>query len=387
MHQKDCYSFFNQSKYIAGARALEHLPIELHGYDAFRPLVIANRDVTAAGLKKTFIRAFYDSDITLGGFYDNVVGPAPIGAMKDLTTLYRDRGCDSIIAVGYGPAMVTARGLNMMISLNTDDIIALAGRDTIARPLKPFFTVPTAGSWGYDMANRTFIENREFRSDYLYPDVVCLDPRMTVVKDRQRAVESAMVALTHAMESSDTTSGNPMNDAYSLAAIQFIHENLPVILKRPGNRKAGLALAYAGALAAVAFSNAPAGTAHLLGEALWRLTGTAPGLCMGILLPHAVDFMIDKKILMRKELLLAQAGMDVDAATPDTGKIDKSAELLKKLIASAEKHIPRGLAGLRIPGYIMEQAARMAEAAGAHGLNHKDYMAILTSAGGEPAAR
>jgi alcohol dehydrogenase len=387
MQKKDYYSFFNQSKYIAGTRAMDHIPIELHSYDAFRPLVIATKDVTMTGLKNKFIKAFYDSDVTLGGFYDDVADTASIGIIKDLRILYHDRGCDSIIAVGHGPAMDTAKGLNMMISLGVDDIIPLAGVDTIKSPLKPFFAVPTAKSSGYDMSNTAVIENRKFRSDFLFPDVVCLDPKMTAVKDIQKAVESAMIALTHAMEASDSEYHNPMNDAYSLAAIQFIHENLPKIMKCSCDKEAGMALAYANALAAVAFSNAPAGAAQLLGEALARLTGNAPGVCMGILLPHAVAFMIGKKILMRDELLMAQAGLDVHSNTPEKDRIKKSEVLLKQLVGSAGKYIPSSLKELKIPGYTLEEAARQAEAAGAHGLTFKDYMTILAGAGQAAAKR
>ncbi len=387
MQKKAFYSFFNQSKYLAGARALEHIPIELHSYDAVRPLVIATNDVTASGFKKIFVKAFYDSDVTIGGFYDNVGGTAAISTIKELRILFHDRGCDSIIALGRGPAMDTAKGLNMLVSLGVDDIFTLEGEDTISTPLKPFFTVPTAGSCGYDMSNMAVIEHHRFKSDFLFPDVVCLDPRMTGIKDIGRAVESAMVALTHAMEASDSTMHNPMNDAYSLAAIQFIHENLPRALKCPRDREAALALAYANALAAVAFSNSPAGAAHILGEALNKLTGNDPGVCMAILLPHATEFMVGKDILMRDELLLAQAGMDAHASTPEKDRIKESENQLKKLMASAIKYVPANLKSLRIPPYLIEQAAREAEASGSHGLSYKDYITILNNAGQAPAAR
>ena len=381
MQKKDFYSFFNQAKYLAGARALEHIPVDLKSYDAVRPLVLATKDVTRQGLKKTFIKAFYDSDITLGGFYDDIIDTAGIDQIRDLMTLFHDRGCDSIIAVGRGAVMNAAKGLNMAVSTGVTDILSLAGENTLKTPLKPFFAVPTAGACGYDMANIAVIEQRVFKSDYLFPEVVCLDPRMTAVTDIQKTVESAFVALSHAMEASETRHQNPLNDAYSLAAIQFIHENLPVTLKRPGSKHAALALAYASAMAAAAFSNAPSGVVHNLGSSLAQLTGLKPGLCMGIILPNALRYKIEKKIPVRDELVLAQAGIDVYSQTPEKIRAAKAVEILGGLTALAGKYIPASLAGLKIPGYILEDAARKAESEDTQGFTYNDYMSILTMSG------
>ncbi len=130
---------------------------------------------------------------------------------------------------------------------------------------------------GNEAANRAFVDGLVCISDFLSPDVVVVDHRMTTTAEAGPVLYSGMIALAHAVETAMSTSANPMIDAYTYGAIRLLIENLPAAVRKPSNKKNSVAVANAGALAATAFSNAPEGIAHHLAEALADCTGINRG--------------------------------------------------------------------------------------------------------------
>jgi alcohol dehydrogenase len=370
------YEFFNKSKVISGNCALEHIPIELDGYDAKKPLVITSKTVKARGLDKKFVRAFCESDVVLGAMYDGVSDYASIGMVAECAGLFRDRGCDSIIALGCGPVMDVAKGVNIAVSEKGEIIEYLNGKE-ISSHLKPFLAVPTAAVSGYEMSDMAVIDHRMIKSGFLYPDIVVVDQRMTVKNTVEDLINSSMVALAHAVEAAASPYNNPMIDAWSLGAVQYVAENLPRAIKKPGDRKSTLALVNAFALAAVAFSNAPAGMVHHLGIALEEVTGNPRGIFMGMLLPVYLSLKLSSKIDLRGELLLALAGFDVFSATPEKERGGKAVELIGRLVGDCGEKMPRTLSAMRIPEHSMKKAAERAVQLGGKSVQLKDCLAVL----------
>src|SRR5512145_2434300 len=113
MHIPEYFEFFNKTKICSGLKSLENIPFDLGGMDASRPLVITDPDTVRKGYGKVLIKSFYDSGMTIGAFFDQVHG-APLKSMlKEVAALYRDRGCDSIIALGGAASVSAAKAVNI----------------------------------------------------------------------------------------------------------------------------------------------------------------------------------------------------------------------------------------------------------------------------------
>ena len=380
MHIPDYYEFVNQTKIISGKSSLEHIPVELDGYDTRKPLVITTGALTRRGIAKKFIKAFYDSDVVLGAFYDAVHGYAGITQVRELAGLFRDRGCDSIIAIGGGEVVDVAKGVNLLVSEKTDTLMPYCDGTAVPGRLKPFLYVPTCHSTGMEMTGTATVDNQTMTSDFLIPDLVVIDPRMTVGCCSECVAETAAVALAHAVGAALDETRSPMTEAYSHSALQSLAGNLAKGIKKPKNGAASVGLANAAVMATVAFSNAPAGMAHLLSEELAKASGLSIGKHLRILLPPVMDRIAGQKNKFRNEMLLAIAGMDAYAATPEKDRAGAGIQKALQLLQPIAKVMPGSLKELKIQKYLLPEIAEKASKKSGKRFSGADCMAVLERA-------
>lgn len=111
------YEFFCPVKVIAGKAALEHIPYELTGLAAKRPMIVTDKGgVRAAGLLEPVIAACEESGLEIVSIYDDVPPDSSTSVVKDIASVYRKEKCDSIIAVGGGSAIDTGKAVNILVS-------------------------------------------------------------------------------------------------------------------------------------------------------------------------------------------------------------------------------------------------------------------------------
>lgn len=371
------YRFFSHSKIVSGSCALETIPAELESYDARKPLVITGKDITRRGLEKKLIRAFYDSGFPLGGIYDEVRDYAGIGLAQEAAHLFRERGCDSLISLGSGPITDTARAVNILVSDASGDPFRFFDGTPLAIKMKPMVLIPTCCSGGLEAGNIITLDNRQFQSDSLYPDVVILDKRMTPACSSRCAAESAVLAMDNAISALMDSKSNPMNDAFIHASLQFISQNLAKSMRRPKNKKISLAMANAGVMAGIAASNAGPGLVRLLSEELSRSTGLSRGVFTAMLLPSALVHREQQPDPLNGDLLLALKGMDVFSGTPERKRSSRGIESALDLIGMTKKIIPETLSALNIPYYKLEDAAEKAAARSHKTFSSEDCLAVM----------
>jgi alcohol dehydrogenase len=379
MQIPEYYEFSNQAKLVSGVHSLENIPYELDCYDSRKPLVITDKNASGRGIVKKFIKAFYDSAVTLGGIYDEVRGYAGISLAADAALLFRERGCDSFIALGNGPAVNLAKAANILVSENTGSLLTYFEGSPIGRGLKPLVHVPTCCATGAEVTAGAIIDNRKIASDLLFPDVVVIDPRMTRACSSRCAAESGSIALAQAFGALTGEAHNPMTDAYARSAFGFLSEYLAMGVRRPKNKKAGVALANASVMASIAFSNAGPGMTDLLADELEKSTGISRGIYMRILLPRVIALMAKKKMI-RDELFLALAGPDAYAAAPAAERPQKGADMLLELLAGIKRILPDSLKQLKVQKHLLEDAAGSVEEVISKRFSGADCLAVLEQA-------
>lgn len=352
------FTFLSHPKICSGLKALEHIPFELESLNARKPLVITSNRWDKKGLSKTLIKALYDSNIIIGALFTNAPFYPSVTIINELSQLYRDRGCDSIIALGCGGVAYIAKAVNMVVSLKTD--ILQCADITITSPLKPMIIVPTADCQGGEMAAIAYYERFEKQSDFLYPDVIVIDSRITRHANSQEVANSALTALAHAIEACGIDAPNPINDAYAHTALQFIYQYLQRTIKRPSYKDGSVAIVNAAACADTAFSNAPQGIVHVLAQVIALDTNLQAGMVMGILLRYYLADKLHTKGGIRPELLLALAGIDTYAKTPEKERQKTAYEYLIQCIDTTREFVPTTLKGLNIPRYKLKEYARLA---------------------------
>lgn len=331
------YEFFCPVKVVAGKAALEHIPYELSGLGAKRPMIITDKGVRGAGLLEPVIAACEESGLDIVSIFDDVPPDSSKAVVRDIAGIYRSEKCDSIIAVGGGSAIDTAKAVNILVSEGGDDIAAYAGAGVLKRPLKPFFVVPTTAGTGSEVTAVAVIADTEksvklpFTSSFLLPNAAIIDPRMTLTLPPHITAATAMDALTHATEAFTCMAKNPLSDAYATAAIKKISSSLLTVMDNPKDADARLELAQASTMAGIAFSNSMVGLVHALGHATGAICHLPHGLCMSLYLPYVLEYNLETIRGPLSDLLLYLDGPEAYAATPANRRAEASIAAIRRL--------------------------------------------------------
>ncbi|HRV43929.1 MAG TPA: iron-containing alcohol dehydrogenase [Smithellaceae bacterium] len=332
----DYYEFCCRVKIVAGHDALEQIPDLLIERGAKKPLIVTDKGVAGAGLIDIVSRALGDR-VHADLIADDVPPDSDLRVVNRLARLYRDSACDAILAVGGGSVMDTAKGINIVVSENAEDLMAFSGVGALKRPLKPLVAVPTTAGTGSEVTQVAVIKDHEkhlkmaFGSYFLLPDISILDSRMTLTMPPFITAMTGMDAMSHAVEAYYCLQKNPLSDAHSLAAAGMIYRYLPRVAGNPDDREGRLAMAVAACLAGIAFSNSMVGLVHNLGHATGSVCGVPHGLCMAILLPYGLEYNLHKRADTMGELLLPIAGGQVYLATPPEQRAEKVVSLIRGL--------------------------------------------------------
>lgn len=345
------YEFFCPVKVIAGKAALEHIPYELTGMAARRPMIITDKGVRAAGLLDPVIAACEESGLEIISIYDDVPPDSSTAVVRDIAGIYRSEKCDSLIAVGGGSAIDTAKAVNILVSEGGDDIAKYSGAGVIKQPLKPFLVVPTTAGTGSEVTSVAVITDTKksvklpFSSSFLLPNAAIIDPRMTLTLPPHVTAATAMDAMTHATEAFTCMAKNPLSDAYATAAIKKISGSLLKVMDNPKDTEGRLELAQASTMAGIAFSNSMVGLVHALGHATGAICHLPHGMCMSLYLPYVLEYNLETIRQPLGELLLYLDGPEVYAATPRNRRAEASISSLRKLRDELHKRckLPRTL--------------------------------------------
>ena len=357
MQIPDYFKFFNKTRIISGKKAMENIPYELKSMDAVKPLVVTDSRSVKDGAARSLIQAYGDSGLAIGAVFDGVTDYASAQIVKDAVVLFRARGCDSIIAVGSESSASTAKGINLLVSNIADDLLKIDSLPDIMH-LRPFIFMPTSDSTGREASSECVIDGRKFISAELMPDIALIDSRMLKKRKGNEIAISALKAMADAIEACSQEEANPLNDSFAFASIQLISENLQAAIKGLCPCKARLGLANGIAISGIVSSNAPEGLCSALAGELAKLSGGNRSLYSSILLPYVLDFKLKKtKSGVRGELLLPLAGIDRYCAVSERERSRIGVDFLMEMISGLNKYIPASLSELRIPPYILENAA------------------------------
>lgn len=390
-------SFFEFScpvKIVAGLSALEHLPFELETRGVSRPLIITDRGVRGAGLLGPVQAALESGGVPAGLVFDDVPQDSATGTVASIARMYRREKCDSLIAIGGGSVIDTAKAVNILVSEGGDELQRYSGTNVLRRRLKPLLVMPTTSGTGSEVTTVSVVKDSvtgmklPFISQYLAPDVAVLDPRMTLGLPPFFTAATAMDAMTHAVEAFTCLGKNPLSDAYAHAAIQRVAQNLLPVLDRPDDKARRLELALAASMAGMAFSNSMVGLVHALGHTVGAVTHVPHGVCMNVFLPFALEYNLPARAAAIGELLLPLAGAEAYARTPADDRPKAAIAYLRKLRdALWEKaKLPRTLSETgRVNRAQLPEIARMSLDDGALLMNpvevfYEDALAVLERA-------
>lgn len=386
------YEYHNPVKILSGEGALENIPYEFYTLNGKKPLLLSDPGLVSAGVVDILKKAI--APLKPGAEYTRIPPDSSTEVVNEIGAFYRETGCDSILAVGGGSVIDTAKGVRILLSQQGENVENLMGCEVLTAGVHiPFVAVPTTAGTGSEVTPVAVISNparqvkQEYISGHLLPDVAVLDVRMTMTLPARISAITGLDALCHAIEAYTCLQKNPMSDACGEAAIRLIRENLARVVEHPGDKTARLGMANASLMAGTAFGNSMVGLVHAIGHALGGVCHVAHGDAMSILLPHVMEYNLDRCYNEYSRLYLHLVGPEKYVSTPEGERAAASVSWVRNYVrAFASWGVPQCLRDTgKVQWEQLQQVAQTAVSDGAIIVNPKaagveDILDILRKA-------
>jgi len=152
------YDFFCPVKLMAGEQALEQLPDELMALGARRPLLLTDKGVAGTGLATLLAGVMAEGGLAVAAIWDEIPADSSTAVVERIARHYRELDCDSLVALGGGSVIDTAKAVNILATLAPRDgesgggrLLDYAGAGCLTRPLNPLAVVPTTAGTGSEV--------------------------------------------------------------------------------------------------------------------------------------------------------------------------------------------------------------------------------------------
>lgn len=285
--------------------ALAQLRSECARVGMRRPLIVTDAGVKAAGLLERAQAALAD---LAAAVFDATPSNPTEAAVRAATAVYREAGCDGLIALGGGSAIDCAKGVAIAAThegpLKTYATIE-GGSPRITERVAPLIAVPTTAGTGSEVARGAILivdDGRKlgFHSWHLVPKAAILDPELTLGLPPRLTAATGMDAIAHCMETFMASAFNPPADGIALDGLARGWAHIERATRDGQDREARLNMMSASMQGAMAFQKG-LGCVHSLSHSLGGLDPRLHhGTLNAVFLPAVIRFNAEAES-MRKE--------------------------------------------------------------------------------------
>lgn len=204
---------------------------------------------------------------------------------------------DGVIAFGGGSALDTAKAIALMVGQNRplwdfEDIGDNWSRVNVVG-MAPTVALPTTAGTGSEVGRASVITDTKqqlkkiiFHPNML-PDIVILDPELSVELPKHITAATGMDALSHCLEAYCATSYHPMAEGIALEGIRLIKNHLPRVVQDGSDLESRTQMLVASAMGATAFQRG-LGAMHALAHPLGAIYDAHHGRLNAILMPYVL---------------------------------------------------------------------------------------------------
>jgi alcohol dehydrogenase class IV len=180
-------------------------------------------------------------------------------------------------------------------------------------------------------------------SPFLVPDLVIVDPTLTIGVPPSVTAETGIDALCHCIEAYTNKFAHPLIDLYALEGVRLIAGNLLKAYRDGADMQARTDLSIGSYYGGLCLGPVNTSAVHALSYPLGGEYHIPHGLANAILLPAVFEF--NAPADLKKHAQIA-AAMGVDSSLPETSMIRLAVEKLTELLVAC--NVPTKLSALRV---------------------------------------
>jgi alcohol dehydrogenase class IV len=203
---------------------------------------------------------------------------------------------DVVIGIGGGSVLDIAKLVAAQLE-NEQELKDYVGIGLLKGRKKKLICVPATSGTGSEVSPNAILVDDENQkkgiiSPFLVPDIVYVDPLLTISVPPAITAATGLDALTHCLEAYTNKFAQPFIDMYAYEGMRLISENIETTVKDGSNIVAREKVAMGSLLGG--FCLGPVNTAgvHALSYPLGSMFHLAHGLSNALLLPYVMEFNI-----------------------------------------------------------------------------------------------
>ena len=310
----------NETSYH-GAGAISAITTEIKARGFKKIFVATDPDLIKFGISKKVTDLLDAEGIEYSVFSDIKPNPT-IENVQNGVAAFKAAGADSIVAIGGGSSMDTAKAIGIIITNpEFEDVRSLEGLSPTKNPCVPTIAVATTAGTAAEVTINYVITDVEKKRKFVcvdphdIPVVAIVDPDMMATMPASLTAATGMDALTHAIEGYITRGAWELSDMFHLKAIEIIARSLRGAVANTADGREGMALGQY--VAGMGFSNVGLGVDHSMAHTLSAYYDMPHGKACATLLPAVMAYNAEATGEKYREIARAMGVKGVDAMTQD----------------------------------------------------------------------
>ena len=279
-----------------GGGAAKEIADVLKQLSLSKPLIVTDKNLVELGHVDLVLEILEQHNIAWS-IFDGVIEDPTDQCVNTGLEKFKIGAFDCIIGLGGGSPMDTAKAISFM-SVNNGHVRDYKAPKQIDLCGPPVILIPTTGGTGSELTRWCVITDTTNTEKYNLSGLACvataalIDWTFTTTKPWRITADTAVDSLTHAIEAYVSKKAFEYTDAFALAAMPAIVENVRLACTEPENTKARKNLMLAASQAGMAFSNSSVALVHGMSRPIGAHFHVAHGLSNAMLLPKITEFSV-----------------------------------------------------------------------------------------------
>jgi alcohol dehydrogenase len=208
---------------------------------------------------------------------------------------------DTVLGIGGGSVLDMAKLLAALLD-NEQSIQDVVGNGLLIKRTKKLVCAPATSGTGSEVSPNAILideadgQKKGIISPLLVPDLVLVDPVLSVSVPPAVTAATGLDALTHCIEAYTNKYANPFIDMFAMEGIRLIAGNLVDAVLDGSNMDAREKLSMGSMLGGFCLGPVNTAAVHALAYPLGTLFHVAHGLSNAVLLPHVMEFNLSSAV-------------------------------------------------------------------------------------------
>lgn len=256
-------------------------------------IITGRRSAKACGALSDVVSALNRAGVR-SEIFDRVENNPSVETAEAAGEAARQAGAEFVIGIGGGSPIDTAKAA-AVLATNTVSAMDLF-KNQFEKPPLPILAIPTTAGTGSEATPYSVLlchgsqTKRSFGTRQTFPSAAFLDARYIRALPRDATVNTAVDALTHAVEGLLAKRAAPLPDLLALEAIRIFGDALPELMEFKVSPETRTRLLYASLLGGMVIAHSGVTAVHAMGYCYTYFKGIPHGRANGLLFAACLDY-------------------------------------------------------------------------------------------------